>query len=165
MGDRPNNSSNKNSYDRFLVNQTIDHYEKEIEDLKRRVNFLTVKLEQVLLLNDEIRERYNKAIHDLESNKSMANSISRLALQEANTIIQSAKDNADDIIENSLSTAREIINELSKLSMNTQIFKEDIKLRIKKMEEEVDNFKIPSIPSFNWDERLKVNNDDQDKHI
>ena len=46
MSDKPKFRIMKNGYDRFAVDNVISQYEKEILDLKRKLELYSAKLEQ-----------------------------------------------------------------------------------------------------------------------
>ena len=99
----------KNGYDRFAVDDAIEKYAAEVEDLQ---NKLKVYEEQIARMSEQmnaLQTQYQNMANSLDAEKAAAENIARLSLREANEIIGTAQKNADLIVRQALITAREIL--------------------------------------------------------
>ncbi len=140
----------KNGYDRFEVDSRINDLEKQVIDLKRKLDVYSLKLEQSTLLMDELRTRYMVLNSNYESNKQTSENIARLAIQEANNIIKTAQENADMIIKEALSMSRLILSDLSKLSSSAEGMKSDMHEKLDIMYQDIESFRVPELPDLRW---------------
>lgn len=140
----------KNGYDRFAVDDRVDYLEKQVADLKRKLELYSQKLEQSTLLLDELRTRYVNLNNDYENNRKSADIISRAAIQEANSIIKTAQENADIIIKEALSISRLILTDLSRLSTSAEGMKTDLHEKLDIMYKNIEDFKLPDLPDLRW---------------
>ncbi|NLC97179.1 MAG: hypothetical protein GX675_06385 [Erysipelotrichaceae bacterium] len=150
MSDKPKFRIMKNGYDRFAVDNVISQYEKEILDLKRKLELYSAKLEQSSLLMEELRSRYVSLNATLNTKEQLAENISRMALQEANSIISSAQENADMIVKESLAISRMIFTDLAKLTNSIKDMKDDVKGKLDNLYIDVEEFKFPDLPDLRW---------------
>ncbi|HCY06393.1 MAG: hypothetical protein WBH68_04900 [Erysipelotrichaceae bacterium] len=155
MSDKPKFRVMKNGYDRFEVDSTIEFYEKEIRDLKMKLEICAIKLEQSTLIMDELRARYVNVRSILNNKELMAENVSKQALKEANEIIKSAQENADIIIREALAISSLILTDLSRLSGSVVDMKDDVKERINELYQYIEDFKLPELPNIKWLEEVE----------
>ncbi|NLP21219.1 MAG: hypothetical protein GX368_00105 [Erysipelotrichaceae bacterium] len=155
MSDKPKFRVMKNGYDRFEVDSTIEFYEKEIRDLKMKLEICAIKLEQSTLIMDELRARYVNVRSILNNKDLMAENVSKQALKEANEIIKSAQENADIIIREALAISSLILTDLSRLSGSVVDMKDDVKERINELYQYIEDFKLPELPNIKWLEEVE----------
>ncbi len=140
----------KNGYNRFEVDEKIDYLEKQVADLRRKLDLYSLKLEQSTLLLEELRARYVSLNNNFENAKQSSENISRLALKEANSIIKTAQDNAEMIIKEALSISRLILSDLSKLSNSAEGMKSEMHSKLDIMYKDIEDFVLPELPDLRW---------------
>lgn len=146
----------KQGYDRFEVDKVLVQYEDELSQLK---NKLTSYQNQITALKEQIKhsqEKYDELIRSLKIREKAADEINRLALKEANKVIETATNNADIILSQALSQARSILMEVSDLAEKTQGTKDEMMHQVNRLYHEIDNFKIPQVPSLQWLKELNI---------
>ena len=140
----------KNGYDRFAVDDAIEKYAAEVEDLQKKVK---VYEEQVQKMTDQLhtlQTQYQSMANSLDAEKAAAENIARLSLREANEIIGTAQRNADLIVRQALVTAREILSELSRLYTDANIIRESTRAKLEGLIKELDEFRLPKLPEMEW---------------
>ncbi|MBR2990572.1 MAG: DivIVA domain-containing protein [Solobacterium sp.] len=140
----------KNGYDRFAVDDAIEKYAAEVEDLQKK---LKVYEEQVRKMTDQLstlQTQYQSMANSLDAEKAAAENIARLSLREANEIIGTAQRNADLIVRQALVTAREILSELSRLYTDANIIRESTRAKLEGLIKELDEFRLPKLPEMEW---------------
>ncbi|MCR5373239.1 MAG: DivIVA domain-containing protein [Solobacterium sp.] len=140
----------KNGYDRFAVDDAIEKYAAEVEDLQ---NKLKVYEEQIARISDQmnaLQTQYQNMANSLDAEKAAAENIARLSLREANEIIGTAQRNADLIVRQALITAREILSELSRLYTDANIIRESTRAKLEGLIKELDEFRLPKMPEMEW---------------
>ncbi len=140
----------KNGYDRFAVDDAIEKYAAEVEDLQ---NKLKVYEEQIARMSDQmnaLQTQYQNMANSLDAEKAAAENIARLSLREANEIIGTAQRNADLIVRQALITAREILSELSRLYTDANIIRESTRAKLEGLIKELDEFRLPKMPEMEW---------------
>ena len=105
----------KNGYDRFAVDDAIENYAVQIEQLERKVELYQNKLTETMRELEESKARCRQLISTDAARREAAENIARLSLREANDIINTANKNADIIIREALASARGILEDLSAL--------------------------------------------------
>ena len=140
----------KNGYDRFAVDDSIDKYAAEVDELEKKIKIyedrLTKAYSDMQVLNDKCRDLQTS----MDAEKQAAENIARLSLLEANEIIDTAQNNADMIIRQSLYTAREILVELSRLYSDANVVKSSTKTKLEQLVKELDTFELPKMPDLGW---------------
>ncbi|MBQ1324922.1 MAG: DivIVA domain-containing protein [Solobacterium sp.] len=140
----------KNGYDRFAVDDAIEKYAAEVEDLQ---NKLKVYEEQIARMSEQmnaLQTQYQNMANSLDAEKAAAENIARLSLREANEIIGTAQRNADLIVRQALITAREILSELSRLYTDANIIRESTRAKLEGLIKELDEFRLPKMPEMEW---------------
>ncbi|MBE6118109.1 MAG: hypothetical protein E7188_06130 [Erysipelotrichaceae bacterium] len=140
----------KNGYDRFAVDDAIEKYAAEVEDLQ---NKLKVYEEQIARMSEQmnaLQTQYQNMANSLDAEKAAAENIARLSLREANEIIGTAQRNADLIVRQALITAREILSELSRLYTDANIIRESTRAKLEGLIKELDEFRLPKMPELEW---------------
>jgi cell division initiation protein len=140
----------KNGYDRFAVDDAIDQYALQVEQLQKKLELYQQQLVETTRSLDELKQRYQQILTTEQSRKEAAENIARLSLREANEIISTAQKNADEIVKEAISTARLILVDLSKLYSQAGDVKSDMRKQLEDMLTQLDDFKIPQMPDMRW---------------
>ena len=117
----------KNGYDRFAVDDAIDQYAQQIEQLQKKLSLYQQQLVETTRTLEDMKQRYQQILTTEQSRQEAADNIARLSLREANEIISTAQKNADEIIREAISTARLILMDLTKLYSQATDVKGDMK--------------------------------------
>ena len=88
----------KNGYDRFAVDDAIDQYAQQIEQLQKKLSLYQQQLVETTRTLEDMKQRYQQILTTEQSRQEAADNIARLSLREANEIISTAQKNADEII-------------------------------------------------------------------
>lgn len=147
---RPTFRVMKNGYDRFAVDDAVEKYAAQVEELNNKVHAYEQQLEKVNSQLAQARLQYQNLESSLDAEKQAAESIARLSLREANEIIDTAQQNADMIVHQALVTAREILTELSRLYGDANVVKQSTKSKLESLIKELDEFKLPKLPDLTW---------------
>ena len=140
----------KNGYDRFAVDDAIDQYALQVEQLQKKLELYQQQLVETTRTLDEMKQRYQQILTTEQSRKEAAENIARLSLREANEIISTAQKNADEIVKEAISTARLILVDLSKLYSQAGDVKSDMRKQLEDMLTQLEDFKIPQMPDMRW---------------
>ncbi len=140
----------KNGYDRFAVDDAIDQYALQVEQLQKKLELYQQQLVETTRTLDEMKQRYQQILTTEQSRKEAAENIARLSLREANEIISTAQKNADEIVKEAISTARLILVDLSKLYSQAGDVKSDMRKQLEDMLTQLDDFRIPQMPDMRW---------------
>lgn len=140
----------KNGYDRFAVDDAMDDFSTTISDLENRNELYQKEITNLEDQLNSIRNRYQVIVNELSIKEKAADDIARLALREANIIIDSAQDNADSIVREALSTARIILSDLSRISQDASVMKDEMQEQLDQLMLALDNFEIPKLPEVKW---------------
>ncbi len=150
MAVRPTFRIKKNGYDRFAVDDAIDAYARQVEDLQKQIEDYKVQLNES---RQKLQQLQNQ-MRDMERNagvqQSAADHIARLSLQEANQIIATAQHNADAIISEALSTSRSILMDLESICADAGTTKSQATEQLRHLLAELDDFQPPSLPDISW---------------
>ena len=140
----------KNGYDRFAVDDAIDQYAQQIEQLQKKLSLYQQQLVETTRTLEDMKQRYQQILTTEQSRQEAADNIARLSLREANEIISTAQKNADEIILEAISTARLILIDLTKLYSQATDVKGDMKKQLEQLLQQLDDFRIPQIPDMRW---------------
>lgn len=140
----------KNGYDRFAVDDAIDQYALQVEQLQKKLELYQKQLVETTRALDDMKQRYQQILTTEQSRKEAAENIARLSLREANEIISTAQKNADEIVKEAISTARLILVDLSKLYSQAGDVKSDMRKQLEDMLTQLDDFRIPQMPDMRW---------------
>lgn len=140
----------KNGYDRFAVDDAIDQYALQVEQLQKKLELYQQQLVETTRALDDMKQRYQQILTTDQSRKEAAENIARLSLREANEIISTAQKNADEIVKEAISTARLILVDLSKLYSQAGDVKSDMRKQLEDMLTQLDDFRIPQMPDMRW---------------
>ena len=140
----------KNGYDRFAVDDAIDQYAQQIEQLQKKLSLYQQQLVETTRTLEDMKKRYQQIITTEKSRQEAADNIARLSLREANEIISTAQKNADEIIREAISTARLILIDLTKLYSQATDVKGDMKKQLEQLLQQLDDFRIPQMPDMRW---------------
>lgn len=147
---RPTFRIMRNGYDRFAVDDAVEQYAAQVEQLGRQLQQCQAELQQADRRMNELRIQYQNLEHSMEAQKQAAEQIARLSLREANEIINTAQQNADAILKEALRTARLILADLSRLYGNADHVKADTKQKLEALIKELDAFQLPKMPDLKW---------------
>lgn len=140
----------KNGYDRFAVDEAIDQYALQLEQLQKKLELYQQQLIETTRALDEMKARYQQILTTEQSRKEAADNIARLSLREANEIISTAQKNADEIVKQAIATARLILQDLSKLYNQAGDVKTDMRRQLEDMLSQLDTFRVPEMPDMKW---------------
>lgn len=140
----------KNGYDRFAVDDAIDQYAQQIEQLQKKLSLYQQQLVETTRTLEDMKRRYQQILTTEQSRQEAADNIARLSLREANEIISTAQKNADEIIREAISTARLILIDLTKLYSQATDVKGDMKKQLEQLLQQLDDFRIPQMPDMRW---------------
>ena len=140
----------KNGYDRFAVDDAIDQYAQQIEQLQKKLSLYQQQLAETTRTLEDMKQRYQQILTTEQSRQEAADNIARLSLREANEIISTAQKNADEIIREAISTARLILIDLTKLYSQATDVKGDMKKQLEQLLQQLDDFRIPQMPDMRW---------------
>ena len=140
----------KNGYDRFAVDDAIENYAVQIEQLERKVELYQGKLADTMKQLDEAKASTQQLLNQDAARREAAENIARLSLREANDIINTANRNADMIIREALASARGILEDLSSLYDAAGSVKEETSEKLKKVLEDLEDFRLPEMPDLMW---------------
>lgn len=140
----------KNGYDRFAVDDAIDQYAQQIEQLQKKLSLYQQQLVETTRTLEDMKQRYQQILTTEQSRQEAADNIARLSLREANEIISTAQKNADEIIREAISTARLILIDLTKLYSQATDVKGDMKKQLEQLLQQLDDFRIPQMPNMRW---------------
>lgn len=140
----------KNGYDRFAVDDAIDQYAQQIEQLQKKLSLYQQQLVETTRTLEDMKQRYQQILTTEQSRQEAADNIARLSLREANEIISTAQRNADEIIREAISTARLILIDLTKLYSQATDVKGDMKKQLEQLLQQLDDFRIPQMPDMRW---------------
>lgn len=140
----------RNGYDRFAVDNAFQELATEVETLEGKVILYEKELKNLEEQLTSVKNRYQVIVSELSVKEKAADDIARLALKEANIIIDSAQDNADSIVREALSTARIILSDLSRISNDASVMREEMHGQLTGLIQAIDNFEIPKLPEVEW---------------
>lgn len=140
----------KNGYDRFAVDDAIDQYAQQIEQLQKKLSLYQQQLVETTRTLEDMKQRYQQILTTEQSRQEAADNIARLSLREANEIISTAQKNADEIIREAISTARLILIDLTKLYSQATDVKGDMKKQLEQLLQQLDDFRVPQMPDMRW---------------
>ena len=140
----------KNGYDRFAVDDAIDQYAQQIEQLQKKLSLYQQQLVETTRTLEDMKQRYQQILTTEQSRQEASDNIARLSLREANEIISTAQKNADEIIREAISTARLILIDLTKLYSQATDVKGDMKKQLEQLLQQLDDFRIPQMPDMRW---------------
>ncbi len=140
----------KNGYDRFAVDDAIEKYAAQTEELERRVLLYQNQLAEAEKRLQELQIQYRSLESTSDAERQAAENIARLSLREANEIISTAQQNADLIVHQALVTAREILTELSRLYNDADSVKGITREKLLALIRELDEFQLPKMPDLSW---------------
>lgn len=147
---RPTFRVMKNGYDRFAVDDAVDKYAAQVNQLQKKISLYQEQLVETTRELEDLKQKYQQMLNTEDSRKEAADSIARLSLREANEIISTAQKNADEIIQDAIGTARLILVDLSKLYDQAGDVKSGMTQQLQDLLKELDDFRIPEMPDLKW---------------
>jgi cell division initiation protein len=140
----------KNGYDRFAVEDAIENYAAQVEQLERRVELYQEKLTDTMRELETQKAAYQQLLAQDAARREAADNIARLSLREANDIINTANKNADLIIKEALASARGILEDLSALYDEAGSVKAEASEQLNKLLDDLHEFRLPDMPDLQW---------------
>jgi cell division initiation protein len=140
----------KNGYDRFAVDDAVERYAAQVDQLERKLAQYERQLSETTRQLAQLQKQYMSLENSIDAQRAAADSIARLSLREANEIIETARRNADAIIHESLVTARLILSDLSRLYGDANTVKTSTREKLEGLIRELDEFQLPQIPDMRW---------------
>lgn len=140
----------KNGYDRFAVDDAIENYAVQIEQLERKVELYQEKLADMMRQLDAAKAANLQLINQDAARREAAENIARLSLREANDIINTAHKNADIIVREALASARGILEDLSTIYEAAGSVKEETSEKLEKLLQDLEQFRLPEMPDLMW---------------
>lgn len=140
----------KNGYDRFAVDEAIESYASQVDELEHRIAIYQQQMAENEQKFKQLQAVHAEMVQSLEARKSAAEDIARLSLREANDIITDAQANADEIIREAIGTAKVILMDLTRLYAQAGDVKGEMKDKLQHLQEELDAFQIPKMPDPKW---------------
>lgn len=147
---RPTFRVMKNGYDRFAVDDAVEHYASEVNTLQRKLELYQEQLVETTKELNEAKAKIAEMEKAEEVRKEAADHIARLSIREANEIIATAQNNADEIVREALGTARMILVDLTKLYQSAGQVKGQMNQQLEDLLQQLDEFKLPQMPDLRW---------------
>ncbi len=147
---RPTFKVVKNGYDRFAVDDAVERYASRMDELERRTAAYEQELSELKQKMSRMQAHYAKLQQTLSAEKKAADNLTRISLKEANEIIETAQRNADTIVSESLKTARTILSDLAQLYNDADVVKEETKIKLSDLVDELDQITLPRMPDIEW---------------
>lgn len=140
----------KNGYDRFAVDEAIESYASQVDELEHRIAIYQQQMAENEQKFKQLQAVHIEMVQSLDARKSAAEDIARLSLREANDIITDAQANADEIIREAIGTAKVILMDLTRLYAQAGDVKGEMKDKLQHLQDELDAFQIPKMPDPKW---------------
>ena len=140
----------KNGYDRFAVDDAIERYAVEIEQLEKKLKLYDEQLQDTSAKLNDAKAKIQDMQRSDAARQEAADNIARLSLREANEIINTAQRNADTIINEALASARGILEDLSILYTEAGTVKTDASQKLEKLLADLNDFQLPEMPDLKW---------------
>ena len=140
----------KNGYDRFAVDDAVEKYASEVEELEKRIALYQQQLAEDNAKMNQLQQQYLSLEKEYQSRKASNDEMARLALREANEIIAAAQKNADQIVREAVNTASGILSDLSRLYDEAGQAKGYMSDELQKLQKDLDAFRIPTMPDLKW---------------
>lgn len=147
---RPTFRITRNGYDRFAVDDAIERYASEVDQLQKKIELYQEQLVDTTRRLDEMKEKYEAWAKDESARREANENIARLSLREANEIIATAQKNADDIVREALTTARVIVSDLHTLYDQADEMKGQMNRQLEGLMNQLDGFELPRMPDVSW---------------
>lgn len=147
---RPSFQIKKKGYDRFAVDDAVEKYIQEIDQLERKIGLYQQQLVETTGQLEALKDQYRDLLRTEEARKGTADEIARLSLREANEIINTANANADIIIKEALQSARGILEDLAMIYQEAGYVKLDTKEKLEKLLRDLEEFNLPEMPDISW---------------
>ena len=140
----------KNGYDRFAVDDAVERYARQVEQLQQKMALYEQELVSAEQRYRDLLSQYQNLENSLEARRQAADNIARLSLREANEIINTAQQNADVIIREALASARGILEDLSVLYQEAGAVKSEASQKLENLLKDLDDFELPEMPDLMW---------------
>ncbi|MBQ6451760.1 MAG: DivIVA domain-containing protein [Solobacterium sp.] len=147
---RPTFRVMKNGYDRFAVDDAVEKYAVQVEELQKKAELYKAEAERLQQQMSDLQSKYSALETSASADRQAAENIARLSIREANEIIATAQKNADMIVHQALITAREILTELSKLYNDADEVKGITREKLLALIQQLDEFRLPKMPELSW---------------
>lgn len=136
----------KQGYNRFEVDTYIQELQNEIDQLNLKLKLYKDKNEELFETKMRLQENYLELKQTLHVREQASEDLSKIALKEANKVVETANKNAEFIIQEAFVSARLILTEVAKLGETTNELKGQLKERVEKLAQLLDDMKdLPTI--------------------
>lgn len=139
----------RKGYDRFEVDYTLQKQSEAIETLKQTNSNQNQTIETLTQDLASLQQAYDQLKSEISAKEKAVESMSRLALREANHIIDTAYDNADIIVREAMSSARQLLVEITRISNESRHMKDDLKLKLAQLYDVIEGLELPQAPKIN----------------
>jgi cell division initiation protein len=140
----------KNGYDRFAVDDAVEKYADEVEELEKRIALYQRQIAEDSRKMEEMNNEIVRLQNELADRKAASDEIARLSLREANEIIAAARKNADQIVQEAVNTASGILHDLARLYEEAGKAKGGMSDQLEKLQKDLDSFEVPTMPDLKW---------------
>ena len=141
-------AKSQTKYQEAARKQELERVQQENQMLREQLKRSATQIQMANQQMRSLKQRYLSLVNELSVREKAAEEISRLALKEANQIIETARGNADLIVKEAMTNAKGVFIEISRLSKETSVAKQDIQGKLDNMSDMLDSFQIPEIPNL-----------------
>lgn len=147
----------RRGYDRFEVDKAIQDLMETQKSLEEQLQLYHRQIETLSAQRDTLDQRHTHLLSEIQVREKAAEEMARLSLREANTIIQTAYGNADLIVREAMSTARQLLVEVSRISVESHDLRDELTQKIYQLQNTLRGLEFPEIP------KKALIGEDQDK--
>lgn len=148
----------RQGYDCLEVDQALSDLRQERQLLLRQLQLSKEQIAALQEQRDIVKRRYNQLIGEISVRERASDEVARHALKEANIIIENAKTNADIIVREAMSLSRQVLVEITRISNESNLLREELRDKIKEIEMAIDGLSLPDAP------KMSLLGDDQDRN-
>ncbi len=134
----------RSGYDVSQVNIELERQENEIKLLNEQIKKYQNQLEVLSNQFEVLKNRYQTLVSELEMRERAADNMSRLALQEANSVIENAQNNADDILNEAIFMAQSILTEVNQYNAESLKLKNQLKSQLEQYLTVLEKYDLPN---------------------
>lgn len=136
----------RQGYDCQEVDQALIDLRADRQLIMRQ---LQLSKDQIIALQEQrdiVKKRYNQLVSEIAVRERASDEVSRQAVREANLIIENAKTNADMIIREAMSASRQVLVEISRISNESNVLRNELKDKLKEIEKTIEGLSLPNAP-------------------
>lgn len=147
MSEKPKFRIMRQGYDRFEVDKAIQELYGTQKSLEEQLVLYHNQIETLSAQKDTLDKRHAHLLSEIQVREKAAEEMARLSLKEANTIIDTAYGNADIIVREAMSTARQLLVEVSRISLESHELRDELTQKIYKLQNTLRGLEFPEIPN------------------